>query len=793
MDGGGSVVTPCSLADPMSPNSGAEDYDYWLPSGISLRTHKDSDKRIPPKKYGHPLIVGGRSWHLGGNITPATGFDATPLCFNRLYLYDDSNFSLNTGIGLSNTHITVRSAYNKPHYMKPTSNQSCIFKNCTIDGEEGTAIKLTTNVGSGSYGITANYIFSACDLSDFKGELFIGADNASDPSVCTFKQGSATSRELHFPGSIYVGNSSKLDGKASRLKNDDAGRLTVGTVTLSENVNLECVKGGAFAVSNFEMKAGASLTFTTVNQSQMPCLAIETRFTAPSTPIPVSFSFNSTTDGGLRFPLVRLAAGATGDLTGSMFTLPPETSPDWHFEVLEEEGVKTLYAVRTDWITMKKADSTSCSAALSPTGSLFWSDNQVVHGGACYRDTGLMLYFHAGAGLPSKDYVFPGIGLWVERVGDMHFQSLNSAMFTNMWITCPSAFNCYSGTKIALNGERIVMYPSSSGSSCTFHCYQNGGFVINAPVEGDGLIAAQWRGKDHSMGYFEMTALNTNFIGKVRVQCMSFSDPSLADYTPMSSKNIVVSVYDQRNFGGPIPAGKTVPVYDALTVCDRQVVEAKRTDANGGNVVFDDRTRGIYVPWWSRYAAGEGVTLTLKEQITYEGKLEKIGKGTLALGGTAKFTTALLDTPYAGGQLLSGTNDLTISEGALKPLAYAAFKGVAVTMANGTALVVDANTSDADLAKFGIDTTVADSSLTIADGATVAVKFGETPANGDGASLAVATFATEAAANAALARLTPVKDAALKGFALTLAVEAIDGKYRIVATATPKGLVLLVR
>lgn len=786
--GGGAVVTPCSMSAPLAPNPDAANCDYWIPSGIDMRTHKDSHSNIFPEG-AKPMVVGGRSWHLGGSITPATSFGSAPLMFPDLYLYDASFFKLNTTCGLSNTTVTVMSAWNNPHYMKPTGNgMSFTFKGCTLKGEAGSGLKLTTENSSTT--AAAFYYFVDSDLSGFKGELFIGADNTQTPSTCMFRRSASNRAEPSvFPGTIYIGNSSKLAGKASSLSFDDCGLMKIKTMTLSENTSLTCNYSGAVECDTLTVKDGVSFNFINVKETvPAPYVTVTNSFTAPSTPIPVTVSFAASAEAK-SYPLIR---DETGTLTEDMFVLPELSSPEWHFEVLEEKGAKTLYAVRADWITMKKADP-SYTAALSPTGSMFWSDNQVVHGGACYRDPGFMLYFHAGEGLPSKNYVFPGVGLWVDKVDDMHFQYLNSATFTNMWVTCPSCFNCYSGTMIALKGERIVMYPGTSGSSCSFHCYQKGGFVINAPVEGDGVIAPRWRGNDHSMGYFEMPQLNTNFIGKVFVYCMGRGKSGSTDYTPMSSKNIVVSVYDQRNFGGPIPAGKTAPVYDALTVCDRQVVEAKRTDANGGNVVFDDQTRGIYVPWWSRYAAGEGVTLTLKEQITYEGKLEKIGKGTLALGGTAKFTKSVLDTPYVGGQLLSGTNDLTISEGALKPLAYAAFKGVAVTMANGTAVVVDANTSDADLAKYGIDTTVAGSSLTIADGATVAVKFGETPADGDGKSLAVAAFATEEAANAALARLTPVKDAALKGFALTLTVEAIDGKYRIVATATPKGLVLLVR
>lgn len=146
--GGGAVVTPCTMSAPLAPNPDAANCDYWIPSGKSMRTHKDSNSNILPKG-AKPMVVGGRSWHLGGSITPATSFENAPLKFPDLYLYDASAFTLNTTCGLSNTTVTVMSDWNNPHYMKPTgTGMAFTFKGCTLKGEAGSGLKLTTDNNS---------------------------------------------------------------------------------------------------------------------------------------------------------------------------------------------------------------------------------------------------------------------------------------------------------------------------------------------------------------------------------------------------------------------------------------------------------------------------------------------------------------------------------------------------------------------------------------------------------------------------------------------------------------------
>ena len=345
---------------------------------------------------------------------------------------------------------------------------------------------------------------------------------------------------------------------------------------------------------------------------------------------------------------------------------------------------------------------------------------------------------------------------------------------------------CYNGRIIDLLGEAFAI----QSGTVFFHCYQGGGFSIKVPITGSGTIVPRWRGKDHSNGFFEMPMDNSGFTGKTRIICQGQGNaPGVGDYTPFSSKCLTVRAYDQKNFGGPIASGATAPVYNALTIMDNQVLKAVKDANNGGTVTFDEPSRGIYVPWRGRVAADSDVTLAIKQQVTYAGRIQKIGAGTLALGGTAKFTSAALDTPYAGDVFLTGTNELEIAEGALKPLNTAAFAGVAVTFSNATKLVISPSV-DQGVAQYGLKVTAAGSSVSVPSGK---VNLDLGVLTGGEQQIAVATFAAESDAAAFVAKLTPPQIKRLN-VSLTVEPNANDGSlYTVYASICPRGAVFFLK
>ena len=113
---------------------------------------------------------------------------------------------------------------------------------------------------------------------------------------------------------------------------------------------------------------------------------------------------------------------------------------------------------------------------------------------------------------------------------------------------------------------------------------------------------------------------------------------------------------------------------------------------------FNEPTRGVYFlggNYVNVYAAAN--TLTLSTQTTLAGTLVKEGAGTLALGGTLKFTSAQSDTP------VEGTNILRVAAGRIRPASKTGADGLAISFAAGTGLrLAPLTETDADVVRYGL-------------------------------------------------------------------------------------------
>lgn len=138
----------------------------------------------------------------------------------------------------------------------------------------------------------------------------------------------------------------------------------------------------------------------------------------------------------------------------------------------------------------------------------------------------------------------------------------------------------------------------------------------------------------------------------------------------------------------------------------------------------------------------EDITLSVKEKITWKGRLTKLGSGTLALGGSAPaFVTKDGTVPMAN------SNVLAVAEGRLKPLSADAFTGVAVSMSEGTTIALDLPEDlTSGVGKYGMKLTGAGSALTLpTDGVTVTIDVPEGVA-AKSQFVPICTVSTEAAA-----------------------------------------------
>ena len=360
----------------------------------------------------------------------------------------------------------------------------------------------------------------------------------------------------------------------------------------------------------------------------------------------------------------------------------------------------------------------------------------------------------------SEPFVFAGDALVLGAGGaiypcgkDVTFPLLNlspNTTYINALANCPSH----------LRGK-VYLRTADDTYPQRFQAYMKGLSAVDAEVSGAGTLYVMSRSSSgNPYGDFELTALNTNFTGRIKVYAENTSDankiPSAADY-----RHERIFVTDARNLGGPLAEFDA----DSLELTDYSVLEVRNdVDLNVAN-------RGITITGNGCFAVPENVTLAVSNDLTYNGVLTKKGAGILALNGSAR----------AG----SGAA-LAVSEGYVRVGATNVLNGVSVTFADGAYLLVDP-TATGDVAAFG----AVDLSAT-PFGGTLPVAF-VLPTLGNGqtysySDVAVCTVADSATAEALTITAKKVAKHSVKFSTRTNA----DGSVTVLAKISPKGFILSV-
>ena len=201
-------------------------------------------------------------------------------------------------------------------------------------------------------------------------------------------------------------------------------------------------------------------------------------------------------------------------------------------------------------------------------------------------------------------------------------------------------------------------------------------------------------------------------------------------------------------------------------------------------MTIDEPTRGILISNRFEFAVNDGVAFTVKSPMTYFGELRKSGAGTLVLASKARFVDGNEATDP-----LDGANVLKIVGGALKVADAEALNGLDVTFAPGTSLHLDA-VAEGDLATYGVKMTRNLSSLAPGSaGGTIRVVLDV--AEGAEFSRNIATFATEAEAEACAARMDV--RLSVPGYRASLSVVPNGGVYTVKGDVFRSGIMLIVR
>ncbi|MBQ2631547.1 MAG: hypothetical protein IJG13_17860, partial [Kiritimatiellae bacterium] len=234
-----------------------------------------------------------------------------------------------------------------------------------------------------------------------------------------------------------------------------------------------------------------------------------------------------------------------------------------------------------------------------------------------------------------------------------------------------------------LRGTLTLFDPNGRGTGGRLYtANEASAAIIASTLKGDGVLTLQGiytlsETKD-GRGVFVLSSTNTEFRGKIAV----------LNNQNHPATNTTLRISDARALGGP----RTAFAYDALSFSNWSRLQA---DAS---LVLAEPTRGVYFAGGNYVSVPDATnTLTLASQTTLAGTLVKQGAGTLALGGTLKFTSTQSATP------LAGTNVLQVAAGRIRPASKGGADGLAISFAAGTGLkFAPISETDADVVQYGL-------------------------------------------------------------------------------------------
>lgn len=216
-------------------------------------------------------------------------------------------------------------------------------------------------------------------------------------------------------------------------------------------------------------------------------------------------------------------------------------------------------------------------------------------------------------------------------------------------------------------------------------------YLVEAEVDGDGSITATSTSSSSTNnihGVLELTALNTNYTGRIFATMKDTEQYHPGIVTPNMLCHPHLYISDERNLGGR----RGTFAYNALHL-EQYAQLFIRKDVT----LSDGYNRGVSIGNVGRVLVTNNLTLAILRPLTVNGRFIKEGAGTLALGGTLRFGgDAQSETPTAS------SNVLEVAAGSLQPLTAQACDGLALTFAPGASLKLDGGTTNAALRQYGL-------------------------------------------------------------------------------------------
>lgn len=347
--------------------------------------------------------------------------------------------------------------------------------------------------------------------------------------------------------------------------------------------------------------------------------------------------------------------------------------PDLAVVRVEDVGTASQLVLTKPFVTLDTGLSGTTGSPFVVENKDCWSDGQLPRAGCDYGMSGKYVYLPSGSGL----FTFAGDSLKMEGAATINSSGGSCSGFVCRDLTVNKASFRVWGHDFSLCGGTITM---AGPLSVVDYSGRTSVFSVDSELVGAGALTCNSyisASESGSCGQIALTALNTNFTGKIRVTIPSGTQ----DYgaIPADARMTTLHVSDPRNLGGALD----VFTPDALQLEQMSVLKPD------SSMTLDTPNRGIRIFGMGRFDVLDRATLTVATPITYAGLLRKEGEGTLALAAVPRFEGGL------------GSNRLEIAEGTVKGLAADVLAGVALSTKAEGRFVFDIDPKAEGLREFG--------------------------------------------------------------------------------------------
>ena len=498
----------------------------------------------------------------------------------------------------------------------------------------------------------------------------------------------------------------------AELRLTDSASYFGGSITVRDGATFS--PQIATSVGSLSLEPGSSLSLVAGST-----LAIRTAFTVTGGPVPITLSGapSSAVASVTRYALITMPSSSvctTADFSVKNAGASYTTAADLFME--DNGETKTLYAEYYPVVALKTKNSSTTSnvtASSAVTNGAYWADELPVHGAAHYTvskisgTTGLTLPYSESAA------TFPGRSLLFNNTTAFYVHALDYTI-TNLHFTTG---NDPGTTLFSLDGTNVTLRSTFRVTGLVkFAPRKSGSIKLVGPISGtsSGVLSVfgASASTSASRGIVVLDCDASDYAGKYLVTLEYPSNGSFgAQFTSLR-------VYSAAALGGPRPSF----AYDALRLDTMGRLEAF------DSFTLDEPTRGVFVSGQGRFYVASDKTLTLKEQLTVNGRFYKEGSGTLGLGGALRFLDgegALTETAPADAM----NRTFYVTAGTLKPLAARSLDGLDVVFSNVTskanvALRFDAAPEEVEMGQYGVVNLKGDAPLTaVTTSGSVPVEF----------------------------------------------------------------------